>query len=254
MIHNRVDQVIPWFISEHKDWLEDSKLVSWAEKLGIHLNHQGAIDEEELFHLFVLAVLWNNDPTYPAEKGEQVFREIKREYTLRNFREAEQNDLLAKELNSIAHNFIGNPDVFSLLMFIANGRANDGNIWTKIRGILNFPGIGYKADDVNRLKELFGVFNPRKYRGNAYLTVKTFLIFREIRIQFRNIGKYQYHPAICCIPDSNVRNALRKLDLLEKPGTDINSLISSSKIVAEYFCKGLMNCMTFLSSSGIEKK
>lgn len=66
--------------------------------------------------------------------------------------------------------------------------------------------------------------------------MKAFLIFRELRIQFRDERKYQYYPAICCIPDSIVRNALSKLGLLDRTGTDLDNLIQAGELVAKHFC------------------
>lgn len=232
----RCSEIIKWFTEKYGEWIRDNRLISWAGKLGIKLNRDGILDNGQLFHLFVLAVLWNNKPTFKAEKGEQVFLKIKQKYTLKNFAEVAKNDVLANTLRSIAYDTIRNPHVFNLLMFIANGEVNGEKVWTKIKRILNSPGFGNRGSDVNRLKELYGIFNPRKYEEKAYFTVKTFLVFREIKIQFRSTGRYQYHSIICCIPDSNVRKALKKLNLWYRTGNDINSLISASEIVAENFC------------------
>jgi hypothetical protein len=78
--------------------------------------------------------------------------------------------------------------------------------------------------------------SSRPYNGEAYLTVKAFLIFRELRIQFRDSGKYQYHPIICCTPDRHVRRALKALRLLDNTSHDMNNLIHASEIVAKHFC------------------
>jgi len=225
-------EIIEWFKKEHgRKWVSDNKLVSWSRKLGIELNHDGRLNEEELFHLFVLAVLWNNEPTYRADKGEGVFKDIKGEYTLSNFREAVNNRQIEARLEQIAIQDIQNRRVFDLLMFIAMG----GNVWTGIKQILNSPEIGDRHSDLIRIKKLWGIFNnPRR---GAYLTVKTFLIFREIRIQFRNTGRYQYHPIVCCVPDYHVREALKELDVLHEIKKDLNSLLTVSEIVAEHFCK-----------------
>jgi hypothetical protein len=48
--------------------------------------------------LFVLAALWNNEPTFIAKKGEEVFKSIKNVYTLRNFKNATQDDTLKGRL------------------------------------------------------------------------------------------------------------------------------------------------------------
>jgi len=229
---HKCDELIDWFTKRYGEWVRDNKLVSWAEKLGIKLSRDGMLDEGELFRLFVLAILWNNPPTYPAEKGESVFKNIKDEYTLSNFRGATYNCQIKERLKQIALVTIQNLHVFNLLMFI----ANENKVWAEIRQILTFPKIGDKASDLKRLRQLWNIFNNT--RKDAYLTVKTFLIFREIRIQFRDAGKYQYHPAICCVPDSNVRKALARLGLIQDAERkDFHSLVIASKIVAEHFCK-----------------
>lgn len=235
----KVEKIIKWFTDEHGEWIQNKKLVSWAAKLGIKLNLDRRLEDDQLFHLFVLAVLWNNKPTFPAKIGEQVYLKIRHNYTLKNFIEAKHNNNLADTLRNIARSTIANKHVFNLLMYIANGRVNEEKVWAKIKQSLNFPVVGNKEDDISRLRWLYGIFNPRRYKGESYLTVKTFLIFREIRIQFRDTGKYQYHPIICCIPDNNVRNALKTLKLLVKTGNGIDGLISVSKIVAEHFCKDI---------------
>jgi len=229
---HKYNELIDWFTKRHGEWVQDNKLISWAEKLGIKLNHDGMLDEEELFRLFVLAILWNNSPTYPAEKGERVFKNIKDEYTLSNFRDATYNCQLKERLKQISLVTIQNFHIFNLLMFI----ANENNVRAEIRQILTSPKIGDKESDLKRLRQLWDIFNNT--RKDAYLTVKTFLIFREIRIQFRDAGKYQYHPAICCVPDSNVRKALAKLGLIQDAEKkDFHNLVIASRIVAEHFCK-----------------
>ena len=227
----KTEEIIKWFIREHSDWVEDKSLVSWAGKLGIKLNHNGRLSEDELFRLFVLASLWNNKPTCRAERGEETFRRIRGEYTLRNFREASQNSNVRNQLEILADKTIGNIKIFNLLDFI----AREDN-WKLIKQILTLPTIGDKHDDQKRLKKLWMLVNdPSK---GAYLTVKLFLIFREIRIQFRNTGRYKYHPAICCVPDSHVRGALAELDLIGSPEPhDLESLIRFSEIVAGHFCR-----------------
>jgi len=228
----KCNRIIDWFTKRYGEWVLDNKLVSWAEKLGIKMNRDGMLDEEELFRLFVLAILWNNPPTYPAEKGERVFKNIKDEYTLSNFREATHDCQIKERLERIALVTIQNFHIFDLLMFI----ANENKVWAVIRRILTSPKIGDKESDQKRLRQLWGIFNNT--RKDAYLTVKTFLIFREIKIQFRDAGKYQYHPAICCIPDSNVRKALAKLRLIQGADrTDFQSLTKCSRTVAEHFCR-----------------
>ena len=230
----KIDEIVEWFTEAHREWLQNNRLVSWSEKLGIELNRDGVLDEDQLFHLFVLAVLWNNEPTFKAEEGEQVFLTIKQNYTLENFKKGIENNVVANMLWSTACKVIHNPHIFNLLMFVVNERVDNENVWTTVKQIVNLPCFGDRENDVCRLKQLFSVFNPTKYE--AYLTVKNFLIFREIRIQFQNTGKYQYHPAICCIPDSNVRKALRELSLLSDIGNDIDSLLRISNMVAEHFC------------------
>lgn len=232
-----VKEVIEWFTKVHKKWVKDNGLISWAGKLGIELNRNGILDEDQLFHLFVLAVLWNNKPTFRAEKGERVFLDIRKKYTLEKFLKAIKDNSIAVGLRKIASKNIRNSDVFNLLMFIVNGNVDGKPVWAMIKEALNFPNIGHREDDMCRLKQLYGLFNPRRYEGRAYLTVKIFLIFREIRIQFRNSGKYQYHPMICCVPDSHVREALIRLNILGETGSDIDNLLEASDIVAQYFCK-----------------
>jgi hypothetical protein len=139
-------------------------------------------------------------------------------------------------LKRVAAESIGKVDIFDLLMYIANGRSEKGEIWNRIQQILKRSQIGELEADTGRLLELYGLFNPRRYTGSAYLTVKLFLIFREIRIQFKDIGAYQYNPAICCIPDFHVREALRETGLLPESDNSIRSLIEASEIVANNFC------------------
>jgi hypothetical protein len=91
-------EIAEWFMRHHKDCVNDNRLDSWARKLGIELNENGELEKSQLFHLFVLAILWNSDPTYEVELGEQVFLKIKKKYTLGNFHEAAQNDFLSAEL------------------------------------------------------------------------------------------------------------------------------------------------------------
>jgi len=229
--HMKIEEIIEWFMREHSDWVDDKSLVSWARRLGIELNRNGMLDEDGLFSLFVLASLWNNKPTFHAETGERVFREIKDEYTLRNFREASHNRRTKNQLMTLADKTIGNRGIFNLLDFIA-GEDN----WELIKWVLTFPKIGDRQSDLKRLKKLWALLNNPS-RG-AYLKVNLFLIFREIRIQFRKTDRYQYHPAICCVPDSHVRMALADLGLIENPNRhDIESLITFSEIVAEHFCR-----------------
>jgi len=236
MHRHRIDEIARWFLLQHYEWIQNNKLVSWAGRLGIELNVNGRLDESQLFHLFVLATLWNNKPTYRAEKGEEVFKEIRDYYRLENFREAAQDSYIKDRLRSIASENIHNPQVYSLLMFAVNGTFNGEKVWTKIKQILDFPVIGDREYDSRRLRRLYGIFNPPRYEQPEYLTVKIFLIFREIRIQFRGTGKYQYHPAICCVPDRNVRQALKVLNIPGEVGNDIDSLLNASQSVADQFC------------------
>ena len=229
-------EIAEWFIQKHNEWIENNKLVSWAGKLGINLNSKGKLDEGNLFQLFVLAILWNNKPTYKAEKGEEVFIRIKNEYTLENFKIAAQDNTVEGRLREVASNVIHNPQVYKLLMFIADGKINGKNVWVTIKEILESPVIGNEEYDLRRLKELYGIFNPPRYDWQAYFTVKVFLIFREIRIQFRGTGKYQYHPTICCVPDSNVRKALISLGITNEIKNDLNNMIKASRLTAEAFC------------------
>jgi len=221
-------EIAEWFIKTHGDrWVRNNRLISWAGKLGISLNLDGKLDEEQLFRLFVLAVLWNNRPTSRAERGVQVFEEIKDDYKLQYFRVAIQNNDRERKLKEIALQRIRNLGIYYLLKFIANGR-----IWTEIKNTLESPVIGNEEDDLRRLKEL-----SEKFRGRpAHLKVKLFLIFREIRIQFREAGKYQYHPVVCCVPDSNVRKALVKLKFLDTDRSNLDDMIRASRLIAGAFC------------------
>lgn len=65
----KCNQIIDWFVKNHNEWVEENRLVSWAEKLGIRLNCSDTLDEGSLFHLLVLGVLWNSCPTYRVERG-----------------------------------------------------------------------------------------------------------------------------------------------------------------------------------------
>jgi hypothetical protein len=121
-------------------------------------------------------------------------------------------------------------------MFIANGALNGENVWATVKGILESPVIGNEEDDLRRLRELYGIFNPPRYHGQAYPTVKVFLIFREIRTQFRGTGKYQYHPTVCCVPDRNVRRALIRLGILDEIKNDLNNMVEASRRIADAFC------------------
>lgn len=239
-LHSKCNQIIKWFVRNHNEWVKENKLVSWAEKLGIKLIHNDTLDENSLFHLFVLEVLWNSRPTYRTEKGEEVFRKIKDTYTLTKFRDAYSNEETRKRLTQIARDEIGNEGIFNILNFIVNGNIDNVQIWSEITNILTSENIGDKDFDMNRLKRSYYLINPppsRKYEGQAYLTKKVFLIFREIRIQFRKSGKFQYHPSICCVPDSHVQQALIKLDILDKRQKQIEGLLKVSEIVSKYFCE-----------------
>lgn len=229
-----LNEIAEGFIEKHGDYIEDNKLKSWARKVGIKLENNGTIDQNGLFHLFVLAMLWNNPGTYGAKKGEEVFKSIGTKYTLENYVEASRNALLSTELNS-AHSSLWNPNVFNTLSSIATGYVGGERVWAKILRILTAPTIGNKESDTRRLELLYDLFNPWQ-KERAYFTVKVFLIFREIRIQFRTTGKLQYHPAICCVPDSRVRNALKKLNLIDNVGNDLGNLELVSAIVSENFC------------------
>lgn len=238
-------EIARWFLETHSEWVENGRLISWAGKLGIKLRKNNVLDEDQLFHLFVLAILWNNDPTYRVELGEQVFKKIKNAYTLENFRKAAEDVSIGEWLKTILYKAIPGEKaiseekalkIFNLLMFVVNGKFEEKNVWKRIKHILEFPIIGNREDDIGRLKQLYEIFNSISRREYAYFTVKTFLVFREIRIQFRDTGEYQYHPAICCVPDSRVKEAVKKLNLVNKVGNDINSLIRISQTVAKYFC------------------
>ncbi len=227
-------RIARWFIQDHREWIQGARLKSWAEKLDIKLNTNGILDVSQLFHLFLLALLWNNPGTYRAKTGERVFQRIKGKYTLENFIKAAKNNALVSELKAI-DNSVWNPHIFNTLSLIANGKIGSEKVWTKILRILTFPEIGNKEDDINRLSQLFNLFNPPRPKG-AFLTVKTFLIFREIRIQFRDTRKFLYHPAICCVPDSKVRSALHGLHLLDSTGNDFQTLKRASQITSANFC------------------
>ncbi|MEM2282409.1 MAG: hypothetical protein QXH26_02525 [Candidatus Hadarchaeales archaeon] len=147
-------KIAEWFTEKHNKWVENNKLVSWAEKLGIKLNANGELDEEQLFQLFVLAILWNNKPTHKVKTGEKIFREIKSDYTLDNFQRATRDHNVENRLRKIAAETIRNLEVYGLLTLIVNGTLNGKNIWTRIKEILNSPVIGNKQDDLRRWKEL----------------------------------------------------------------------------------------------------
>ncbi len=240
-LYSKCNQIIDWFVRNHNEWVKENKLVSWAERLGIKLIHNNTLDENSLFHLFVLGVLWNSRPTYRTQKGEEVFRKIKDTYTLTKFRDAYSNEETRKRLIQTARDEIGNEGIFNVLNFIANGSIDNVQIWPEINSILTSENSSYKDFDVSRLKRLYYLINPpnrkRNYDGNAYLTKKVFLIFREIRIQFRESGNFQYHPSICCVPDSHVQQALIKLGILDKQQNQIEGLLKVSEIVSEYFCE-----------------
>lgn len=241
----KCNQIIDWFVREHKEWIDENKLVSWAEKLGISLNRNNTLDESSLFHLFVLGVLWNSRPTYRAEKGEEVFSKIKDTYTVTKFREAYSNAETRQVLIRKARNEIENEAVFNILNFIVNGKVDNTPVWTEINDVLTLWNIGDKNCDVNRLRRLYCIFNPpsgaRHYEGEAYLTKKVFLVFREIRIQFRRLGQFQYDPVICCVPDSHIEQAVTSaLGIVDESQRNrverIEWLLEISKGVAEYFC------------------
>lgn len=244
-IPTKCNQIINWFVKNHNEWVDENRLVSWAEKLGIRLNCSDTLDENSLFHLLVLGVLWNSCPTYRVEKGEDIFRKIKGIYTLTKFKEAYSDRETRKILIQKAKKEIKNEAVFNILDFTVNGNVNNTQVWTKINDILNSKNIGDGTSDVNRLRRLYYIFNSineeRYYEGQAYLTKKVFLIFREIRIQFRKSGKFQYHPSICCVPDSHIEkavtNALPILDKSDESEMDkIEWLLKISDNVAKYFC------------------
>jgi hypothetical protein len=232
-------RIAEWFIREYEEWIKDNKLLSWSEKLRIYLNKDSEIDDTQLFQLFVLAVLWNNGETSNAETGIRVYEEIRDRYTLKNFVNATNNQSLTERLRAI-HPLV-DKRIFYLLSFIVNGQIQGTSVWTRIKNIINSPNIGVKEDDEIRLTNLYNLFNSLHQRSeNAFFTVKTFLIFRELRIQFHALNMYQYHPAICCVPDSHVRRALHYLNLRSDwpEKNRIDNLIATSEVVAEHFCSG----------------
>ena len=162
--------------------------------MGIRLNCSDTLDEGSLFHLLVLGVLWNSCPTYRVERGEAVFRKIKGSYTLKRFKESHSNTETREILIQKAKKEIKNEAVFNILDFAVNGIVNNTQVWTKINDILTSKNSGDGTSDVNRLKHLYYIFNPinegRYYEGQAYLTKKVFLIFREIRVQLRNPANF----------------------------------------------------------------
>ncbi len=236
----KCEKIIRWFLKEYPDWVEGKKLISWTKRLGIDLNRNSSLDENSLFHLFILAILWNSFPTYRSKKGEKVFMKIKNTYTLTNFRAALTQENIQNKLTKIAEREIKNIGILNILNFIANGEVGDISVWTRIKNILTSKNVGERNSDVARLKSLYNLFNPagkRSYMGKAYLTKKTFLIFRELKIQFRDSGKFQYHPSICCVPDTHVQQALIELNLIHKMENQLEGYLKVSEIVANYFCK-----------------
>ncbi len=233
-------EITEWFVKEHSEFVDKNSLKSWASLLGIELQKNGDIDEDGLFHLFVLASLWNNKPTLRTNRGIEAFQAIKDKYTIENFRQAKNDPKLNNELRILASSEIGNSAIFNLLDYIANGDCVQGSVWREIKCILYLSGAGVLDNDTSRLMQLSSLFNgsPRRYAGDAYLKVKLFLVFRELRIQFKEAGQFQFHPAICCISDSHVREALQELGLAQNVGTEISSLINASKLVAQIFCTG----------------
>jgi hypothetical protein len=233
-------EIAEWFMQHHKECMNGNRLNSWAGRLGIELDRDGKLENSQLFHLFLLAILWNSEPTFKVEVGEQVFLKIKGEYTLANFDKTRQNESLSAEIALTASKVIGNQGTLNILRFLIRERGDIESVWSEILRILESPFIGNRRADVNRLRRLYHVFNPphppRPYSGKAYLTVKLFLIFRELRIQFRDTGKYQYHPIVCCPPDSRVRQALKALRLFDSKSNNIDARIHASEIVAKQFC------------------
>lgn len=231
-------EITKWFVKEHSEFVNQNSLKSWADLLGIKLQKNGDLDEDGLFHLFVLASLWNNHPTLRTNRGIEAFQATKDKYTLENFRQAQNDIALNRELRMLAAQEIGNSAIFNLLEYIANGTANRGSVWDEIKRILYASGAGIVDNDISRLMQLHSLFDgsSKKYDGDVYLKVKLFLVFRELRIQFKTIGQFQFHPAICCVSDSHVREALQDLGLAQNIGTDLKSLINVSKLVAQVFC------------------
>ncbi len=178
----------------------------------------------------------------PSREGEAVFRKIKGSYTLKRFKESHSNTETREILIQKAKKEIKNEAVFNILDFAVNGIVNNTQVWTKINDILTSKNSGDGTSDVNRLKHLYYIFNPinegRYYEGQAYLTKKVFLIFREIRVQFKKSGKFQYDPSICCVPDKHVEKTVTAIFPInsrpEKNG--IEWLLKISERVAEYFC------------------
>jgi hypothetical protein len=234
--YDKVQKIKAWFVAEHKDFVADNSVISWAEKLGVKLNNQNSLDERELFKLFTLAVLWNNQPTFKTEKGIEAFKKIENKYTLENFRSAKIDPELKLELKTIGSEEFRNLCIFDLIEYIANGDNDKGRIWLQINNILKAERIGDLEADKNRLLQLHELFSHSEYARSAYLTVKVFLIFRELRIQFKKTGQYQYHPAICCIPDYHVISALQEIGLLKGFSKNIANQIHASEIVSHHFC------------------
>jgi len=235
MIADECRRIARWFVKNHTEWIENTKLRSWAGKLDIKLTKNGVFDDNGLFQLFVLAILWNNGNTSNAETGARVFTRIKSEYTLENFRLAAEDETIADKLRSLDPEMDKARQIFNTLSFLAKGETESKEVWVKVKQILNMPQAGVKEVDLDRFMRLYGVFNPAK-QEHAWLKVKLFLIFREIRIQFRGTGLYQYDPVICCVPDGHVRNALQELKLTEDLGTSIYDYVKASEIVSSHFC------------------
>ncbi|MGD6807940.1 MAG: hypothetical protein ACQCN4_13400 [Candidatus Bathyarchaeia archaeon] len=230
-------EITNWFVKEHSEFVNQNSLKSWADILGIKLEKNGQLDEDGLFQLFVLASLWNNHPTFRTNRGIDAFKATKAKYTLENFKQAQNEPKLKSELRILADQEIGNPAIFNLLEYIANGDAVSGSVWNEIIHVMHLSGAGTLNNDINRLMQLNSLFNDgKKYSGDAYLKVKLFLVFRELRIQFKQTGQFQFHPAICCVSDSHVREALQDLGFAQNIGSDLGSLIVASQTVAGMFC------------------
>lgn len=155
------NEIAEWFIKRHKERTQENKLVSWAQTLGIVLNDHGTLKHDQLFHLLVLAILWNSEPTYEVEKGEEIFRHIKEKYTLQGFHEAGRDEPLSNELRILARDVIGNPAVFNALWFATHGTIGAESVWSRIIKTLETPVIGSKEDDLLRLRRLHGISIPR---------------------------------------------------------------------------------------------
>lgn len=63
---------------------------------------------------FILAILCNNKPTYRVKIEKKMFKEIKNQYPIRNFRRAAHDNNMENKLEEIASRVICNVQVYKL--------------------------------------------------------------------------------------------------------------------------------------------